>query len=73
MTVREIKHALLSSPGASTLDGLKRRVRVTMGRCQGGFCGMHLPFLMAEILGLEEREILKSGKNSFTWVEKPKR
>ena len=26
---------------------------------------MHLPFLMAETLGLEEREIVKSGKNSF--------
>ncbi|MBP9015415.1 MAG: NAD(P)/FAD-dependent oxidoreductase [Candidatus Atribacteria bacterium] len=65
VTVREVKHALLSSPGASTLDGLKRRVRVMMGRCQGGFCGMHLPFLMAETLGLEEREIVKSGKNSF--------
>lgn len=65
VTIAEVKHALLSSPGASTLDGLKRRVRVMMGRCQGGFCGMHLPFLMAETLGLEEREIVKSGKNSF--------
>ncbi|HXL02870.1 MAG TPA: NAD(P)/FAD-dependent oxidoreductase [Candidatus Atribacteria bacterium] len=65
VTVREVKHALLSSPGASTLDGLKRRVRVMMGRCQGSFCGMHLPFLMAETLGLEERKIIKSGRNSF--------
>jgi len=35
------------------------------GKMPGGFCGMHLPFLMAETLGLEEREIVKSGKNSF--------
>ena len=72
VTVAEVKHALLSSPGASTLDGLKRRVRVMMGRCQGGFCGMRLPFLMAETLGLEERRIVKSGRNSFYLGEETK-
>ena len=35
----EIRDAIRRSPGARSLDGVKRRVRAGMGRCQGGFCG----------------------------------
>ena len=34
----EIRDAIRRSPGARSLDGVKRRVRAGMGRCQGGFC-----------------------------------
>ena len=34
----ELQDALDASPGAATLDGLKRRTRVLMGRCQGFNC-----------------------------------
>jgi glycerol-3-phosphate dehydrogenase len=65
VTLAEVKHALRASIPAVTLDGLKRRVRVMAGRCQGSFCGMHLPALMAEELGCDEKEIVKSTENAF--------
>ncbi|MFQ9444410.1 MAG: (2Fe-2S)-binding protein [Vescimonas sp.] len=33
-----MRDAIRRSPGARSLDGVKRRVRAGMGRCQGGFC-----------------------------------
>lgn len=38
VTRREIEAALDGPMGAAGLDGLKRRTRVTMGRCQGFYC-----------------------------------
>ncbi|MGH1477125.1 MAG: NAD(P)/FAD-dependent oxidoreductase [Geminicoccales bacterium] len=38
VTRREIEAALEGPMGAASLDGLKRRTRVTMGRCQGFYC-----------------------------------
>ncbi len=38
VTQREIENALTSEVGAGTIGGLKRRTRVTMGRCQGFNC-----------------------------------
>jgi len=37
VTEGEIKSVLKMQPAASDLDGIKRRVRATAGRCQGGF------------------------------------
>jgi len=65
VTLAEVKHALLSSPGACTMDGLKRRIRTQAGRCQGSFCGMHLPRIMMEVLGVDYRSLVKSGKHSW--------
>ncbi|BER93014.1 NAD(P)/FAD-dependent oxidoreductase [Atrimonas thermophila] len=65
VTLAEVKHALLFSPGARTLDSLKRRVRTQAGRCQGSFCGMHLPKIMMEVLGIDYRSLVKSGKRSW--------
>ncbi len=38
VTRREIKQALSGEMPARSLSGLKRRTRVTMGRCQGFYC-----------------------------------
>jgi glycerol-3-phosphate dehydrogenase len=38
VTRREIEAALSGPLGARSLAGLKRRTRVTMGRCQGFHC-----------------------------------
>ncbi|BCP55251.1 FAD/NAD(P)-binding oxidoreductase [Kaistia sp. 32K] len=38
VTRREIELALASNPAPNDLTGLKRRTRVTMGRCQGFYC-----------------------------------
>lgn len=65
VTLAEVKRALRSNPPARTLDGLKRRIRVFAGRCQGGFCGMHLPGILERELGLSPLEIRKAGPGSF--------
>ena len=38
VTEGEIVDAIRRKPGAVSLDGIKRRVRQGMGRCQAGFC-----------------------------------
>lgn len=42
VTRREIDTALSGPLGAQTLAGLKRRTRVTMGRCQGFYCSAEI-------------------------------
>ena len=38
ITEGQILEAIRRTPGARSMDGVKRRVRAVMGRCQGGFC-----------------------------------
>ena len=38
VTEGEIVEAIRRKPGARSLDGVKRRTRAGMGRCQSGFC-----------------------------------
>ena len=42
VTDREINKAMEGALGAKSLAGLKRRTRVTMGRCQGFYCSARL-------------------------------
>ena len=42
VTKREIEAALSSPMPPATMQGLKRRTRVTMGRCQGFYCASQL-------------------------------
>jgi glycerol-3-phosphate dehydrogenase len=48
VTRGEIRDAATSAIPPVDLDGLRRRTRASMGRCQGFFCGAHLPGLLAE-------------------------
>ena len=50
--------------GARSLDGVKRRVRAGMGRCQGGFCAPRVMEILARELGLASTELTKSGGES---------
>ncbi len=60
----EIKDAIRRTPGAVSMDGIKRRVRQGMGRCQAGFCTpFALPILAAE-LGIPEEEVCKNRPGS---------
>jgi len=58
----EIVEAINRAPGATSLDGVKRRVRAGMGRCQAGFC-------MPKVLDILSRELNKPmneiNKNSI--------
>jgi glycerol-3-phosphate dehydrogenase len=44
-----------------TLDGVKRRVRPGMGRCQGGFCGPLVLQIIAAETGRPLEQIDKSA------------
>ncbi len=48
-----------------TTDGVKRRLRVTMGYCQGSFCYSHLVKVMSEFYELPEKDILMRGKRGL--------
>ena len=47
--------------GARSLDGVKRRVRAGMGRCQGGFCAPRVMEILARELGQEQTQLTKGG------------
>lgn len=60
----EVLAALRRPIPCDTVDGVKRRVRPGMGRCQGGFCGPLVAGLIAEETGKSLHEVLKSGEGS---------
>jgi len=60
----EIIDALRRNIRCSTMDGVKRRVRAGMGRCQGSFCGPHVLQLIALEKGLALDRVKKSGGGS---------
>lgn len=68
VTEGEILEAIKRPLGARTLDGIKRRTRAGMGRCQSGFCTPKLAEIMARELKLDPREITKFGGKSYLLV-----
>ncbi len=64
ITEGEILDAIHRTPGARSLDGVKRRVRAGMGRCQGGFCSPKVAAILARELGISLTEVTKSGGSS---------
>ena len=64
VTEGEVRDAIRRPVGARTIDGVKRRVRAGMGRCQGGFCMPRVMAILAEELGISPLEITKSGGGS---------
>lgn len=61
----EIRQAITQNPPARDLDGVKRRTRSGMGRCQGGFCGPYVMNLLSEELGVPMESVTKSGGDSY--------
>lgn len=57
----EIIDAIRRPLGAKSLDGVKRRVRAGMGRCQAGFCSPKVIEILSRELGVDKSEITKSG------------
>lgn len=64
----EILRAIRSIDGVPTLDGIKRRARAGMGRCQGGFCTSRILELIAKEKGVPMESITKSGGESALLV-----
>jgi glycerol-3-phosphate dehydrogenase len=65
ITEGEILDAIRRRAGATTLDGVKRRVRPGMGRCQGGFCGPRVVEILARELGVPVTGVRKDGPGSY--------
>ena len=68
----EILDAIHRPVGAKSLDGVKRRVRAGMGRCQGGFCAPRVMEILARELGVSQLEVTKAGPGSELLVGKTK-
>lgn len=64
VTEGEIRAAIRRNPPAVDIDGVKRRTRAGMGRCQGGFCMPYVMRMIAEENGIEMDEVTKKGGNS---------
>ncbi len=64
----EIVDAINRTLGAVSLDGIKRRVRQGMGRCQAGFCTPRTMEILARERGMEMEDICKNapGSNMLT-------
>ena len=64
VTEGEIIDAIRRVPGARSIDGVKRRTRAGMGRCQGGFCSPRVLEILSRELGVPMSEITKAGGKS---------
>lgn len=64
VTEGEIRAAITTNPPAADIDGVKRRTRSGMGRCQGGFCAPYVMSLIAEERGIPKEQVTKKGKGS---------
>lgn len=65
VTEGEIVDAIRRPLGATTLDGVKRRTRAGMGRCQAGFCAPKTVEILARELHKDMEEISKCGGDSW--------
>ncbi len=68
----EILDAIRRPLGARSLDGVKRRTRAGMGRCQAGFCSPRVMEILNRELGIPYEELTKSGGNSKLIVGRTK-
>lgn len=64
ITEGEIMDAINRPVGAKSLDGVKRRTRAGMGRCQAGFCSPRTMEIIARELGMDYADVTKSGGDS---------
>ena len=64
----EIRQAITQNPPALDMDGVKRRTRAGMGRCQGGFCSPYVMKMIAQENGIAQQEVTKKGRASHMLV-----
>jgi len=64
VTEGEVMDAIHRPLGATTLDGVKRRTRAGMGRCQAGFCTPRTMEILARECGSDMAQIRKNGMDS---------
>ncbi len=64
VTEGEILDAIRRPLGARSLDGIKRRTRAGMGRCQAGFCSPRVMEILHRELGIPYEQLTKCGGES---------
>ena len=64
ITEGEIIDAIRRPLGAKSLDGVKRRTRAGMGRCQAGFCSPKTMEILERELSISMLDITKAGGES---------
>lgn len=72
VTEGEILAAIRTQPKPRDLDGVKRRTRAQMGRCQGGFCSPTVVELLAREMNVPYEAVTKRGGASYINVGKTK-
>ena len=72
VTEGEILNAIRTEPRPCDLDGVKRRTRAQMGRCQGGFCSPYIVELLAKEWNVPYESITKFGGKSIINIGKTK-
>lgn len=72
VTEGEILNAIRTNPKPRDLDGVKRRTRAQMGRCQGGFCSPYIVEMLAKEMNVPYEAVTKFGGNSVINVGKTK-
>lgn len=60
----EIVAAIRREPGAVSVEGVKRRCRAGMGRCQSGFCQSRVVRILARELECDPADVLLEDKGS---------
>jgi glycerol-3-phosphate dehydrogenase len=70
VTEGEIRDAIRRNPKPQDIDGVKRRTRSGMGRCQGGFCGPYVMELLAREMNVPMEQITKNGGDSYMVIGK---
>ena len=72
VTEGEIVDAIKRPMGATSIDGVKKRARAGLGRCQGGFCMPRVAEIISRELGIPLTDVTKNGKDSEILTGKTK-
>lgn len=64
VTRAEVLQAIRGPVGARSVSGVKMRTRAGMGRCQGGFCGAEVVWMLSEELGIPMTAVRQGGEGS---------
>ena len=66
----EIRDAIRRNCGATSIKGVKKRVRPGFGKCQGGFCQPKVVQILAEELNIKPTEVVYNRPGSYVIGEK---
>lgn len=72
VTEGEIVDCIRRNAGATTIKGVKKRVRPGMGRCQGGFCEPLVLDILARELGVSVMDVNYDSIGSTILIEETK-